>query len=150
MSQPTFATAYPVPVTASWSDRLPDGYARIGISRGPPRGQRGYRMYHALAPGPWFRSASEEEFCALYLAQLDCLDPNHVVHELAAIAEGMTPALLCFERPPPDPAWCHRGLVAGWLYDQLGIEVREVGHEHLGAGWSHPKLPPGRHLERQR
>jgi hypothetical protein len=66
-----------------------------------------------------------------------------VLRELAAVAEDMIPALLCFERPPPDPAWCHRGLVAGWLYDELGIEVREIGHEQLGGGWSHPKLPSG-------
>ena len=68
-------------------------------------------MYHALAPGPWFRSASETEFCALYLAQLDRLDPNQVLRELAALAEGMIPALLCFERPPPDPP----GAIAVWL-----------------------------------
>jgi hypothetical protein len=36
-------------------------------------------------------------------------------------------------------------LVAGRLHDQLGIEIREVGHEHLGGGWMHPKLPPEWH-----
>jgi hypothetical protein len=36
--------------------------------------------------------------------------------------------------------WCHRGQVAGWLHDQLGIEVFEFGHEDAGHGWQHPKL----------
>jgi Protein of unknown function, DUF488 len=137
---------YPVPVTASWSARLPEGYARIGISRGPPRGQpAGYRMYRPLAPGPWFNSVPPEEFCRLYLAQLQRLEPEQVLKDLAELAGGKIPTLLCFEPPPPNTAWCHRGLVAGRLHDQLGIEIREVGHEHLGGGWMHPKLPPEWH-----
>jgi hypothetical protein len=130
-----------VPMTASWSTALPDRYVRIGISRGPPRGQRGYRMYKRLAPGPWFRSVEPEEFRRRYLAQLERLDPHQVLSELAELADDKIPALLCFERPPPDPAWCHRGLVASWLFDKVGLEVREIGHEHRGGGWSHPKLP---------
>jgi Protein of unknown function, DUF488 len=134
---------YPVPVTASWSARLPEGYARIGISRGPPRGQpAGYRMYRPLAPGPWFNSVLAEEFCRLYLAQLERLEPEQVLKDLAELASGKIPTLLCFEPPPPDTAWCHRGLVAAWLQDQLGLDVHEVGHEQRGGGHMHPKLPP--------
>lgn len=135
------ASVYPVPVTASWSVRLPDRYCRIGVSRGPPRGQRGYRMYLPLAPGPWLKSASQTEFCDLYTEQLNHLDAERVVRDLANLAGDKLPALLCFEPPPPDPAWCHRSLIAGWLFDQLGIAVCEVGHEHCGSGWDHPKLP---------
>lgn len=131
-----------VPVTSSWYAKLPDHYMRIGISRGPPRGQRGYRLYRQLAPGPWFQSVKPEEFRRRYLAQLERLDPHQVLIELDELAGGKVPALLCFERPPPDPAWCHRGLVAGWLFDKVGLLVREIGHEHCGGGWSHPKLPP--------
>ena len=130
-----------VPVTASWSAKLPDELARIGISRGPPRGQRGYRMYRPLMPGPWFRSVTPEEFYKRYMAQLAKLEPERVMAELSKLAEGRTPALLCFEPPPPDPRWCHRGLVAGWLKDTLDLDVFEHGHEGGAAGWSHPKLP---------
>ena len=64
----------PFPVTASWSRPLPDGYAAIGISRGPPRGRRGYRMYAALAPGAWFREVDETTFIERYMAHLASLD----------------------------------------------------------------------------
>jgi len=104
-------------VTSSWSTQLPEGYARIGISRGSPRGQRGYRTYRALAPGPWFSSVSEDEYCRRYRALLDALDPRKVLAILAELAGPRIPALLCFERPPPDPSWCHRGLVSAWFAD---------------------------------
>ena len=131
-----------VPVTASWSTQLPGDFVRIGISRGPPRGQRGYRMYSPLKPGPWFRTVPPKHFYKLYMAQLAELDPERVLTDLNALAPGQTPALLCFERSPPDSRWCHRGLVSGWLKDTLDLDVLEYGHEAKGAGWRHPKLPP--------
>ena len=137
----TAMAGLPAPVTASWSTTLPDGYAAIGISRGPPRGRRGYRMYRKLAPGPWLRSVDEPTFVARYMAQLASLDGRQVLRDLAHLADGKIPALLCFEPPPPAPAWCHRGLVAGWLNDAADIDVVEFGSEALGGGWTHPKLP---------
>ena len=131
----------PIPVTSSWSTRLPNGYAAIGISRGPPRGRRGYRMYRALAPGDWFRAVDEKAFVERYMAQLAGLDAGQVLHDLAQIADGGIPALLCFEGSPPDTAWCHRGLVAGWLKDTAKLDIFELGAEQAGSGWSHPKLP---------
>src|SRR5258706_10448542 len=131
----------PIPVTASWSTRLPGSHARIGISRGPPRGQCGYRMYGLLAPGPWFKSVAAGEFQVRYMAQLARLDPQAVLQDLAALAGDRVPALLCFEKAPPDPAWCHRGFVSAWFHDTLGLEVVEFGHADSGTGWSHPKLP---------
>lgn len=128
------------PATCCWSTALPASYARIGISRGPLRGQRGYRSYRPLAPGPWFRSVLAAEFRDLYMAQLDTLDPHRVVRDLTELADGRIPALLCFERPPPDPAWCHRGLVSAWFADTLGVRVVEYGHEDAGWGWAYPKL----------
>jgi len=49
-------------------------------------------------------------------------------------------------RAEDGPQWCHRGLIAGWLHDETGIEVHEFRRESEGCGWSHPKLP--RHLRR--
>ena len=128
-------------VTSSWHSRLPDDYARIGISRGTPRGQRGYRMYPALRPGPWFSSVDEAEYRLRYQAILAALDPRKVAADLVELAEGRIPALLCFEGPPPDLRWCHRGLVSAWFADTIGLLVPEFGHEGGGTGWSHPKLP---------
>jgi hypothetical protein len=93
-----------------------------------------------LAPGPWFRAVEAEEFRHRYLAQMNLLDVAEVLTDLSAMAGGRIPAVLCFERPPPDPAWCHRGLVSAWLADRLGVQVVEYGHEHAGWGWAHPKL----------
>lgn len=129
-------------VTSSWATPLPAAYARIGISRGPARGQRGYRMYRALAPGPWFSTVGESEYCHRYMAMLKALDPHAVLAELKELSGGLVPALLCFEPPPPDMNWCHRGLVSAWFADTIGLVVNELGHEGAGAGWTHPKLPP--------
>ena len=117
-------------------------YCRIGISRGTPRGQRDFRLYGKLAPGPWFNSVDPLEYRQRYFALLEQLDPATTLAELSALADGGIPALLCFERPPLDPSWCHRALVSAWLYDTVGISIFEFGHELAGAGWLHPKLPP--------
>jgi hypothetical protein len=145
-SRGAVAGRLPIPVTSSWSSHLPHGYAAIGISRAPPRGQRGYRMYRALAPGDWFRAADEKTFVERYMAQLANLDTDQVLHDLARLADGNIPALLCFERSPPDTARCHRGLVAGWLKDTANLDIFELGAEQAGSGWSHPKLPAGMSL----
>jgi hypothetical protein len=130
-----------LPVTSSWSTKLPEGYARIAISRGSPRGQRGYRVYRPLAPGAWFKSVTAAEYWDLYMAQLAKLNPAVVLKDLADLSAGKIPALLCFEKPPPDQNWCHRALVAVWLQKAAGLHVNEFGHEACGHGWSHPKLP---------
>lgn len=50
--------------------------------------------------------------------------------------------LLCWEHPPPNPKPCHCALVSVWLWERMGLEVPELGHEAEGFGWSHPKLHP--------
>jgi hypothetical protein len=101
----------------------------------------GFRRYRALEPGPWFKAAPEHEFVERYFAEaLAPLDANKVLDDLLQLANGTVPVLCCWEHPPPDPAWCHRGLVSAWFKDQIGLDVPELGHEHKGCGWSHPKL----------
>jgi hypothetical protein len=133
----------PVLMTSSWFTVLdPALYARIGISRGTPRGQRGYRRYPKLNPGSWFSSVSPEEYKERYYREiLNPLDPQTVVNELVALADGKIPALLCWEKSNTGKDWCHRGFVSAWLKDTLGIDVFEVGLEHEGCGHAHPKLP---------
>ena len=130
-------------VTSCWFTQLPADYAPVGISRGVPRGRSGYRRYAALNPArEWFQ-APREQFTRCYNSQvLGVLEPELVVRQLAEMAEGRIPALLCWEHPPPGPRWCHRALVSVWLWEKLGLEVPEFGHEHEGFGWSHPKLHP--------
>ena len=130
-----------LPVTSYWFASLPPEYARIGISRGSPRGQSGYKMYKALAPGPWFNRVSAVEYRDLYMDQLVQLDPQKVLSDLQALSGGRIPALLCFEKPTDFDAWCHRGFVSAWLKDTLDLDVFEFGLEDRGSGWRHPKLP---------
>jgi hypothetical protein len=132
-------------LTSSWFTKLPADHVRIGISRGIPRHQRAkYFLYRALNPGAWFKScATPEEYARRYYNEiLDRLDPGAVVGALQAMGDGGIPTLVCWEAPPPDPAWCHRGLVSACLFDALGLDVCEFGHEDLGCGWRHPKLDP--------
>lgn len=129
-------------VTSAWSVALdPTEYCRVGISRGAPRRQAGYRRYSALAPGSWFRDLSADEFRHRYCNEiLSPLDPKRVIADLEAMANGRTVALLCFEPPTPESPWCHRGLVALWLYETLALRVSEVGQQ--GCCAAHPKLHP--------
>jgi hypothetical protein len=130
--------------TSSWFTKLTARHVRIGCSRGVPHQIGTYLNYRPLAPGPWFKScATAEEYRHRYFAEiLSKLDASRVVSDLAMMADGGIPTLLCWEAPPPNEAWCHRGLVSAWLHDELGLEVPELGHEQLGFGWQHPKLHP--------
>jgi hypothetical protein len=130
--------------TACWFSRLdPNTYARIGVSRGVPRGMAaGYRKYPKLNPGSWFMKVTPEEYKARYFDEiLKLLDPQTVVNDLVRLAEGKIPTLLCWE-PSGGKQWCHRGFISAWLKDSLDIDVFEVGHEDQGCGWAHPKIPP--------
>jgi hypothetical protein len=129
--------------TSSWSTRLPPEIQKIGISRSSPRGYpAGYRRMPELAPGPWFQSATPAEYHRLYMAQIAELDARVVLAKIHELGAGRDVALLCYEAPHDASAWCHRGHVAGWLYDHAGIAVYEFGLEAAGCGWSHPKLLP--------
>jgi hypothetical protein len=106
--------------TASWYTKLPDGHARIGISRGTPRGMAaGYRMYRKLAPDSWFNSVGAEEYDRLYRTEiLDRLDSRIVAADLVAKAGGQIPVMLCFERPrswPVVPPSLSRGMAGRGL-----------------------------------
>jgi len=129
--------------TSWWFGRLPEGHLKIGVSRGTPRGTpAGYRMYRPLQPGPWFNSVSVEVYKQRYFGHLKTLNPTVVVNELAAMAQDRTPVLVCYENPYKDHDWCHRGMISAWLHDTIALEVRELGREKDGYGWTHPKLPP--------
>lgn len=105
------------------------GPGRISIARFPPRGTpAGFRVYRALAPGPWFKSVSEPEYRKRYAAQLAALDPQRTYQDLVTLAADDDPVLLCWERKADleaGRAFCHRRIVAEWLGSTLGIAVPE-------------------------
>jgi hypothetical protein len=129
--------------TASWFSALSPDHIRIGISRGVPRRfPAGYRMYRRLAPGRWLNSVPEAEYCRRYHDEiLAPLDPQRVLEELLAFAQGHVPVLCCFERAGSGQ-WCHRSIVSAWLGEALGIAVPEHGFEGLPLD-QHPLLPQG-------
>lgn len=127
--------------TGCWFTPLPPDHLRVGISRGQPRGlAKGYRLYKKLAPGPWFNSVGTFEYEARYSEVLAQLDPQQTLDELRRLAGGKVPVLCCWERAGRGQ-WCHRALAARWLADALGIEVPEVGFEHLAQA-DHPLMAP--------
>jgi hypothetical protein len=81
--------------TASWRAELPDWADPVGVSRGTPRGLRGYHRLRALEPGAWLRTVSPARFLDLYSGILDSLDPAEIFDQLAAF--GDRPVLLCWE-----------------------------------------------------
>ena len=113
--------------TASFFDYT--GPGRISIARFPPRGTpAGFRVYRALAPGPWFKSVDEPEYRRRYAAQLAALDPRATFDALADLAGDAEPVLLCWERKADlvaGRAFCHRRIVAEWFRDTLGATVDE-------------------------
>lgn len=144
MAKPTIVTAswYTALPTADLFDATPESFARIGISRGTPRGQSGFRMYRKLQPGPGTLKLPDARFTEHYLSEvLGRLDAQQVVRELLGLADGRIAALCCFEHPWSD-AWCHRAIVSAWMKIELGLDVPEFGREQDGVGANHPKLCP--------
>jgi hypothetical protein len=131
-------------MTASWFTPLDlSRHQRIGVSRGVPRGQSGFRRFMQLNPGAWFNHVTPERYLELYQSEiLSPLDPGKVVEDLHKISNGKIPTLLCWEPPTPGENWCHRGIIAAWLKDNLRLDVFEFGQEIEGSGWQHPKLHP--------
>jgi len=130
--------------TGPWFETYPGDHMRIGISRGQPHRQaRGFRVCRKLAPGPWFNSVGPDEYYHLYRTEiLGPLNPRAVADELAEMALGHIPVLLCFERPGSDQ-WCHRAMAAEWLAEALGQPVPEFRHEDFPQG-EHPLMPQSR------
>lgn len=132
-------------LTSSFFTKLPPQFARISIARSAPTADRGLPVIRELSPGPWFRTATVDEYADLYVTQLAALDPRAMVRKIEDLAAGRTAALLCWERPR-DGVFCHRGFVARWLKEELSVDIYEVGLEHEGSGPFHPKLPDGYRL----
>jgi hypothetical protein len=106
------------------------GSGRVSIARFPPRGTpAGFRVYGALAPGPWFKMVDEAEYRRRFSAQLAALDAATVWRELHVLAGDAEPVLLCWERKADigaGRAFCHRRMAAEWLERSLGVCVAEL------------------------
>jgi hypothetical protein len=105
------------------------GPGRVSIARYAPRGTpAGFRVFKALAPGPWFNSVSKDEYIDRFTREmLAPLDPKATFEALHQLAGDREPVLLCWEKPPfTEKNWCHRRIVADWFQMALGIDVPEL------------------------
>ncbi len=83
------------------------------------------RQYRKLCPG-WSlvkdykqHKISRQNYIEIYQEDiLDKLDPEKVYQDLRDDA-----VILCWEKPG---AFCHRRLIAEWIYDHLQIKVNEL------------------------
>lgn len=91
----------------------------VAISLGVPKWFKG-RVYKALAPtGDMIHLTDEAKYTRLYYERvLNRLDAKKVAADL-----GPDAILLCWEKPGD---FCHRRLVAEWLYVNAGIKVPEA------------------------
>jgi uncharacterized protein (DUF488 family) len=95
----------------------------VSIALSNPKNFMG-REYKALAPNGWFLrkyklDGDVDFYTEQYQAEvLDQLDPKEVLRDL-----GEDAVLLCWEKPGE---FCHRHLVAQWLKEKLGIEIKEL------------------------
>ena len=69
---------------------------------------------------------SREEYLRLYDQILARQDAHQVVKQIEALSGGNDVALCCYEKPGD---FCHRHILAKWITDNTGIEVKEFGVE---------------------
>jgi hypothetical protein len=105
----------------------------VAISLDVPSGFRG-RRYSKLAPTPDLEDAykrkdiNEDRYVDLFLELLQSrrLTPDNVIQDLPYSC-----TLMCKEKPYQ---FCHRHIVAKWIYEGTGIEVVEYGVAFLRGG----------------
>jgi len=97
----------------------------VSIARFPPRWYSG-RRYFRLAPTPEMLKLEDwEEYRKRYREEiLSGLDPDEILRDLDVAGGGHDVIMLCFEK---ERTHCHRGLVAEWFHETIGLDVPEVG-----------------------
>lgn len=69
-------------------------------------------------------SCSHEEYLRLYDGILANQDAHQVVEQIKRLSNGKDVALCCYEKPGD---FCHRHILAKWITEKTGIEVKEFG-----------------------
>lgn len=101
------------------------GIKTICVAIGKPRFLQVPQMLN-VAPTRYMISGacSHEEYLKLYDQILARQDANQVVKQIEMLSGGQDVALCCYEKPG---AFCHRHILAKWITDNTGIEVKEFG-----------------------
>ena len=98
----------------------------IGICCYPPKWFNGPNL-GAIAPTPDILEkckSSHAEYEKRYKAEVLSIfkDISTLINKISYISGGKDVALCCYEKPSD---FCHRHIVAKWLEEQAGIEVKE-------------------------
>ena len=98
----------------------------IGICCYPPKWFNGPSL-GAIAPTPDILEkckSSHAEYEKRYRAEVLSIfkDISILINRISYISGGKDVALCCYEKPSD---FCHRHIVAKWLEEQAGIEVKE-------------------------
>jgi hypothetical protein len=109
-------------VTSCFSNYKKSKRTGVGIAIKSPDWYTGF-LYPPLYPKKdflfkYFRDHDEESYTkSYYLRVLSVLDPQEVYDDLKDCV------LLCYEK---SGKFCHRRLVADWIYNEIGIYVPEL------------------------
>lgn len=97
----------------------------ICIAVGRPKFFIGPQMLD-VAPTPYMISSAcqPDEYIRLYKGILSKLSAFKVVEQIKSLSEGRDVALCCYEKTGD---FCHRQLLAEWITQNTGIEVKEFG-----------------------
>lgn len=101
------------------------GIKIICVAIGRPRFIKAPQMLNVcptryMVSGP----CSKEEYLRLYDQILAKQDAHQVVKQIEMLSGGSDVALCCYEKPGD---FCHRHILAKWITDNTGIEVKEFG-----------------------
>ena len=97
----------------------------ICVAIGRPRFIKAPQMLNVcptryMVSGP----CSREEYLKLYDQILSEQDAHQVVKQIESLSGGKDVALCCYEKPGD---FCHRHILAKWITDNTGIDVKEFG-----------------------
>jgi len=79
-----------------------------------------------LAPAAEIIHYPEDVYKPIYKEQLKKLSPSGILDEIKKLSNGKDCILLCYEKPGD---FCHRRMVAKWLWDNLNIAIEEYSAE---------------------
>ena len=101
------------------------GIFAICVAIGKPRYLNLPQMIN-VAPTRYMLSdaCSYEEYLKLYDQILARQNAYQVVRQIESLSGGRDVALCCYEKPGD---FCHRHILAKWITDNTGIEVKEFG-----------------------
>lgn len=99
----------------------------IGISTSRARYSKVFKYYSQLTPasiiGSDWRNLSDEEYIIRFKKGLENLNAEKVFNELKNLAGGGDVVIVCFEKYDK---MCHRHIVADWISEKLGLEIKEL------------------------